>query len=139
MPKKINFKDPQYRLQVCQEYLRLWGDFFQFIDDDMREKNISPDDEKRLLQYVSALSAKQYIFAEIMGEDFKNADGLLNILNECVSCSYVKTLPEAHFSKLQNDWHSLFIEMNKCIGRIMRDKHFKKKKKKTEKQAVSPA
>lgn len=125
--KKINVKDPEYRLQVIQEYLRLWAEFFQFIDDDIREKKITPDDEKRFFQHVTTLASHHLPLIEVAGEDMKKPEDMVNILNESVSLSYVKTLPDAHFSKLQVDWHELFLELNKCMGKLIKNPKIAKK------------
>jgi hypothetical protein len=125
--KKINIKDPEYRLHVIQDYLRLWSEFFQFIDDDIRDKKITPDDEKRFAQHVTTLAARNVSLTETAGEDVKKPEQIVDILNECVSCSYIKTLPDTHFNKLQVDWHEMFLELNKCVGRIMKDPKLLKK------------
>ncbi|GAB4312273.1 MAG: hypothetical protein Kow0059_02680 [Candidatus Sumerlaeia bacterium] len=125
--KKINVRDPEFRLQVVQEYLRLWAEFFQFIDDDIRDRKIGPEDEKRFFQHVTALASRHLALMEAAGDDMKKAEDMVNILNEAVSLSYIKTMPDAHFSKLQVDWHELFLELNKCVGRILKDPKLIKK------------
>ena len=64
---------------------------------------------------------------ETASDDIKKPEQIISILNECVSCSYIKTLPDTHFTKLQVEWHEMFLEMNKCLGRIMKHPKLLKK------------
>lgn len=125
--KRVNIKDPEYRLQVIQEYLRLWAELFQFLDDEIREKKITPDDEKRFFQQVTILASRHLQLMEVAGEDMKKPEDMINILNESVSLSYIKTMPDAHFSKMQVDWHELFLELNKCLGKLIKHPKIQKR------------
>jgi hypothetical protein len=49
----------------------------------------------------------------------KNTDGIMRLLCETVSLSHLKSLSEAQLIKLQIDWHSIFIDMNKGLGRMI--------------------
>ena len=60
-----------------------------------------------------------YRFEMMAGEFLKDPDKVLGVLCEAVSLNYLKSLSEAQFSKLEVDWHSLFIAMNKCLGKII--------------------
>ena len=117
--KKINFFSPPYRIRVVKEYTRLWSDFFRAFSEGLQERKIYESDEQSFLQIVSLLAANHFRFEMMAGETFNDAEKVLDVLSEAVSLSYLKTLSEAQFSKLEVDWHSLFIRMNKSLGKLI--------------------
>jgi len=116
--KKISFHSPMYRIRVVKEYTRLWSDFFRAFEG-VREKKIYENDEQSFFQMVSLLALNQYRFEMMAGEFMKEPEKVLEVLCEAVSLTYLKNLSEAQFSKLEVDWHSLFIAMNKCLGKLI--------------------
>ncbi len=118
MPK-LALDSLEYRLAACREYIQLWQEYFQFFADDLTDRIFTEEDERRFGELISALSAKYFRFTQLAGSDFKGGPEILKLLAETVSLSYLKTLPEANFNKLQVDWHTLFLAMNKCLGKIM--------------------
>jgi hypothetical protein len=104
---------------VVKEYCRLWSDFFRAFSEGLQDRKIYESDEQSFLQIVSLLAANHYRFEEMAGEYFNDPDKILEVLSEAVSLSYLKTLSDAQFSKLEVDWHSIFIHMNKCLGKLI--------------------
>lgn len=117
-PKKISFNSPIYRIRVVREYTRLWSDLFRAFEG-VKEKKIHENDEQSFFQIVSLLALNQYKFEMMAGEFMKEPKKILDVLSETVSLNYLKNLSEAQFSKLEVDWHSLFIAMNKCLGKLI--------------------
>lgn len=106
------------RLAICKEYTRLWLEFFKFFADGFEDKKIYEKDEQAFFQLMNVLALNHYRFVEMAGEYFKEADGILKVLTETVSLGQIKQMSEAQFSKLLVDWHTLFISMNKAIGKL---------------------
>ena len=107
------------RLAVCTEYTKLWRDYFGYFADGFDEKQvISDQDEQRFFQLMNILAMNHYRFAEMAAEHLKESDGILKVLSDTVSLSAIKQMSEAQFSKLLIDWHTLFIAMNKAIGKL---------------------
>lgn len=109
------------KVNVCKEYAHLWSEFFNLFADGLNERKITEEEENRFIKYLTALAYNHFKYAELMGNKFKDADDIIDVLSACVSLQHLKTLSEAQFSKLQVEWHTLFIEMNKCLGRLMNE------------------
>ncbi|MBN1901046.1 hypothetical protein JW926_06945 [Candidatus Sumerlaeota bacterium] len=109
------------KIQLCKDYTTLWSDFFKMFADGLEQKKIEPNEEKTFNQIVSLLAFKHYKFAEMMEKKLPDPDGILEVLCEAVSLQQLKELSEAQFSKLQVDWHTEFIAMNKCMGKLIID------------------
>ena len=51
--------------------------------------------------------------------EMRDTDGIIKVLCGVISLSHLKSISEAQLGKVQIDWHSIFIDMNKGLGRIM--------------------
>lgn len=109
----------QNRLAVTREYKNLWQEYFKFFADGFDDRKISDQEEQAFFQIMSRLAQSQYRFAEMAGEYFKDGDEIINLLSDSPSLNTLKEMSDAQFSKFQVDWHSIFISMNKAIGKLM--------------------
>jgi len=113
------FMTIRQKIELCKEYTRLWADFFKLFAEGLEHKKILANEEKIFDQMVSLLALKHYKFTEMMGNNLSSSDEILEVLSECSSLQHLKELTEAAFSKLQVDWHTIFIAMNKCLGKLI--------------------
>jgi hypothetical protein len=96
----------------------MWADYFKFFAESLEDKKITDRDEAQFEKVVSILALNHFKFTELMGDKLKDPEGILEVLTETVSLAQLKAMSEAQFSKLQVEWHTLFIEMNKCLGKL---------------------
>ncbi len=108
------------RISVCREYIRLWSQFFQLFADDIHQRQITDQEEKAFFQTVTALSRKHYLFCELMGDFFEGGDKIMEVLVNSVTLSNIKAMNQPTLDKLELDWHTLFLDMNVALGRLLR-------------------
>ena len=108
------------RIAVCQEYISLWLKYFQFFARSTEERQIEASEEKAFFQTMTALSRKQFQFAEAMGPVFEHGSEIVHVLSMSVSLAHIQVMDDNTRSKLELDWHSLLLEMNKSLGRLLR-------------------
>ncbi|MEN6625872.1 MAG: TM2 domain-containing protein [Candidatus Sumerlaeia bacterium] len=108
------------RIVVCREYINLWMQFFRFFAEDLSEKEITPAEEKQFFQVMSQLARKQFMFVELMADKFDRGNDIMNVLTMAVSLAHIQLMQENTRSKLELDWHGLFLDMNKTLGRLLR-------------------
>lgn len=118
-PKQIQKQllSVENRINVCNEYKTLWQEYFKFFSDGFEDKKILQTDEEAFFRIMNALAFHHYRFVELSGQFFKEGDGILKLLTETVSLQVLKQMSEAQFSKMQIDWHTIFLSMNKCLGK----------------------
>ncbi|MGI8908740.1 MAG: hypothetical protein ACR2IE_19890 [Candidatus Sumerlaeaceae bacterium] len=107
------------RLATCREYKNLWQEYFKFFADGFEDKKIYERDEQAFFQIMNVLAVNHYRFVELAGDYFKDGEAIVGVLAETVSLQHLKQMSEAQFSKLLIDWHTIFIAMNKAIGKLM--------------------
>lgn len=121
------------RLAVCQQYTKLWHDYFRFFSEELRDKRITDQEEQAFFQIMYVLASNQYRFVELAGKYFKDGDGILKVLTDTVSLQAIKQMSDAQYSQLLIDWHTIFIMMNKAIGKLKADFQAEEAKKKPKK------
>jgi hypothetical protein len=107
------------RIAVVREYAGLWQQFFGFFSEGLSDKTITPQEDQQFQNIVSILALNHYKFQEMTAGYYKDAAKVLDVLYEAVSLDHVKNLPDATFSKLQVEWHTQFIMMNKILGKML--------------------
>jgi hypothetical protein len=118
MARKNPILTTENRINVCRDYTKLWAEFFKFFAEGLQDKKITEKDEVAFDRLISLLALNHFKFTELMGSRLKDPDAILDVLADAVSLSNLKAMSEAQSSKLQIDWHTLFIEMNKCLGKL---------------------
>lgn len=109
----------EYKLKVCEEFKNLWASFFNCFEDDIRRRSITQNDEIAFEQIYTLISLNYWKFAEIMDGDFESPDRIVKLLNETVSLRSLKEVSDAQFSKIELEWHTIFIDINKTFGKLM--------------------
>ena len=107
------------KLAVLREYARLWQEYFKYFSDRIEGKRITEGEENAFAQLMNVLALNQFRFVETAYPYFKDPDSILKVLTETVSLSHLQQMSDAQFSKLQIDWHTIFIAMNKAIGKFI--------------------
>lgn len=107
------------RVSIVREYTRLWQEYFKYFSDGFEDKKIYERDEQAFFQLINVLALNHYRFCEMAGEFFKDRDGILAVLTDTVSLQACKNMSDAQFQKLLVDWHTLYIMMNKAIGKLV--------------------
>jgi hypothetical protein len=108
------------RIRVCCEYIDLWLQFFAQLSQVNEESEISPADERKFFQIMTALARKQFHFVESMGMTFDGDKDVMKVLCSAVSLSAIKMMNENVRDKFHLDWHAQFLVMNKSLGRLLR-------------------
>ncbi|MCL5271146.1 MAG: hypothetical protein M1457_11515 [bacterium] len=108
------------RIAICREYIALWMNFFRMLSEDIGNRDYTANEEKAFFQVMTILARKHFLFVEMMGDTFERGNDILSVLVLAVGLSHARLLPENTRSKLELDWHSLFLDMNKALGRLLR-------------------
>lgn len=108
------------RISVCRQYIKLWAQLFRFFADHNPERKVTAEEEKNFFQVITALARKHFLFNELMGDTFSSPDKILELLTEMTSLQKLVSLDEVAISKLELEWHGLFLEMNVALGRLLR-------------------
>src|SRR5262245_24510509 len=97
------------RIATCREYIALWMGFFKFFAEDLTMKEITANDEKQFFQVMTQIARKHFMFVELMANLFERKDEIVNVLATAVSLGTIQGMNENTRSKLELDWHGIFL------------------------------
>jgi len=113
------FTSPQYRLQVVKDFAVLWKNLFQFFAEKEPERKFTAQEEQAFEDTIQNITVNLFRFHEAVVPFMKNpTESVLKVLGDTPSLAAVHSMSDATFSKTQVDWHALFIEMNKALGKL---------------------
>ncbi|HBF33873.1 TPA: hypothetical protein DDW35_04860 [Candidatus Sumerlaeota bacterium] len=113
------------QIAYCQEYARLWHQFFNFFADGFENRKITSESEIQFFQLMTELARRQYRLRFLLGSTCPADESILAILSEAVSLTNLQEMSEGQFDKFQYGWHVIFIELNKALGCLKRDRDIK--------------
>jgi hypothetical protein len=110
-------EDLEKRVSFIQEYIKLWRQFFETFAEGFEGRKIYKKDEEEFSRILNSLAHHHYRFTATVHPEMGGTGEIIKILCDAISLSHLKTLSEAQISKIQIEWHTLFIKMNKALGR----------------------
>jgi hypothetical protein len=150
MARETKVEGIEKRIEICKVYAALWEEFFKcFGTGDLQERRIFDQDEASFKKIISELAHQKFRFVYYMGDKFSDGDKIIDVLERAENLHVLKDMADANFSKLEIDWHQVFIGMHRAVGRLMRelpleepeeedDSRGKKKKKKGKRATAKP-
>jgi len=118
-PGSADAQQLEERIAFVQEYIKLWRQYFETFSEGFEGRKILKRDEEEFARILNSLAHHHYRFSAMVYPEMKDTDVILKLLCDTISVSHLKGLSEAQLSKVQIDWHTIFIDMNKGLGRLM--------------------
>lgn len=103
-------------ISFLKDFINLWQDFGNFLNLSP-EREIVSDDEEKFMSMKSAIAQRCQVLQEMLEGGFPMEGKIVDILSQSPSLKQVLTQP-MHIKKLQNDWHSAYIGLNKILGSL---------------------
>lgn len=132
--KAPDFHGLEYRHMIVAEYTAMWREFYNYFGEGFEGRRITPQDEEGFNDLVHRLTKRHYIFSELVGKDFSKQDikAIFDIVCDSISISHLKKLSPSEFDRFLKNWHQVFINMYKALGKIKAEKAAIEAKKKTK-------
>jgi hypothetical protein len=109
----------EQRIAFVQEYIKLWRQFFEMFSEGFENRKILKRDEEEFSRILNSLAHHHYRFTATTYPQMSGTDSILKVLCDVISLSHLKGLSDAQLGKIQIDWHTIFIDMNKALGRLI--------------------
>ncbi len=110
------------KVKIVQEFLDLWYQYFSFFPTVQEEIAVTAENEKKFFQIQDLISLKMYKFFKASEGFFSDHKLIFSVLSFTSSLFYISRVTESQFRKLQVDWHTAYLEINKALGLIHRRK-----------------
>lgn len=106
------------RISVLTQYKNLWQEYFRFFADGFDDRKITGQEEQAFFNVMNSLASNHYRLVELSKDVFKDGNQVLDILSDTVSLGTMKQMSDAQFGRLLIDWHTVFINLNKALGKL---------------------
>ncbi len=103
-------------IEKVKEFIKLWQDFEVFLNLS-QEKEIGEEEERKFRELKSTLARQSESLQESLQGGFVVEGKIMDILSQSPNLAQIIKQP-MHLKKLQNDWHSAFIALNKILGSL---------------------
>jgi len=102
-------------IKELQGFIDLWVSFKDQFHAACQNKETTPDAEKKFLE-TKSLIARKY---EAINQSFNNPDEkALRIISQVVSLDSAIKISDMQIDKVENDWHTSYINFNKLLGTL---------------------
>lgn len=109
-------EDIQYRIDVCQEFIKLWEQFFSIQQGVGDEDYLTDQEELTFLELKGKIARNRYKLTQSLGRDFSGGNKILAVLNNAPDFEALREMTHVQRNRLETDWHQIFINLNKCLG-----------------------
>ena len=109
-------KKIERNITLVQEFISLWEDLGKFLHLSP-DREISTEDEQKFMEMKSTVARKCQVIQENLEGGFPMEGKILDILSQSPGLKQILTQP-MHAKKLQNDWHTTYIGLNKVLGSL---------------------
>jgi hypothetical protein len=115
------------KIEHTKEFLELWMKFHETYKSALNKKTISPEEENNFLQTKSLIARKyQYLMDELEIRPTAE-DRTMDVIATILSLESVATTSDMQLKKLEGDWHSSFLLLNRMVGKLEAGKAESKK------------
>jgi len=109
-------KKLERNIEGVKQFISMWQDFSAFLNLPP-ETEVSEEEEKKFMEIKSAIARKCQQLQEEIEEGFPVEGKIIDILSQSPTLGSILRQP-MHLKKLQNDWHSAYISINKLLGSL---------------------
>ena len=103
-------------ISFIRDFINLWQDFGNFLNLPP-EREIASGDEEKFMSMKSAIAQRCQALQEMLEGGFPMEGKIVDILSQSPGLAQIISQP-MHIKKLQNDWHSTYIGLNKVLGSL---------------------
>ncbi len=122
MVTKTHIAEIKRRAAFGQEFAVLWEKFFKcFGTGDLLERKITPEEDDEFEALVMRLATNIFRLSTLLGDHFDEGDKIIDILERAESITVIQNMAEANLSKLEIDWHNVFLSLHRAIGLLRRE------------------
>lgn len=105
-------------LNKTKDYIALWVEFHNVIMDAIKKEDFTKEEEDKFLEMKSKAAQKFQTLVDILSVDRETVDRTYDVINQILSLKNAPKLSESLNKKLENDWHQVYITLNRLLGKL---------------------
>lgn len=109
-------KELDNKIKKLKEFMEIWVKFHEMYKNALSEAAISPEDEKNFLETKSLIARKYQALVNYLGIDVPYDDKTFDVITQLLSLKSVAAISDISLGKIEHDWNSSYILLNKLLG-----------------------
>ena len=106
-------------LDSIKELISLWEEFHSHYKAAFGQENPSEEAEEKFLKVKSEIARRsEAILCATWSESFYEEKMLMQVVLQIPTLKSIAAISEMQLRKIESDWHSAYISLNRLLGRM---------------------
>ena len=106
------------KIKHLKEFMQLWIKFHDMYKNAINSSTITPEEEKVFLETKSLIARRYQALKDNLNIDTSYDDRTFDVITQLLSLKSVAAISDLSLHKIENDWHSSYIVLNKLLGEL---------------------
>jgi hypothetical protein len=115
-------KELENRIRKTKDFAELWMKFRDMYIEATKKEVVTPEEEKSFLETKSLIARKYQALVDILKLKPTEEDRTLDVVSGVLSLKSLSTLSDMQTRKIESDWQSSYILLNKVLGHLESEK-----------------
>jgi len=111
-------KNLESKIKHLKDFMQLWIKFHDMYKNAINRETITPEDEDAFLETKSLIARKYQALKDYLDIDSSYEDRTFDVISQILSLKSVAAISDLSLHKIENDWHSSYIVLNKLLGEL---------------------
>ena len=98
--------------------MQLWVKFHDMYKSALNRDTITPEEENAFLETKSLIARKYQALKDYLEISASYDDKTFDVISQLLSLKSVAAISDLSLHKIENDWHSSYIVLNKLLGEL---------------------
>ena len=106
------------KIKHLKDFMQLWVKFHDMYKSALDRDTITPEEENAFLETKSLIARKYQALKEYLEINSSYDDRTFDVISQLLSLKGVAAISDLSLHKVENDWHSSYIVLNKLLGEL---------------------
>ncbi|MBU4306002.1 MAG: hypothetical protein KJ893_10365 [Candidatus Omnitrophica bacterium] len=111
-------KNLEAKIKLLNDFVVLWASFYELYKRATNQATFTEEEEKNFLELKSSLARKYQGLMDALGIKPTAEDRTFDVISQVMSLKSILMLSPLQMEKIENDWHSSYITLNKIMGSL---------------------
>ncbi len=106
------------KIKRLKEFMQLWIKFHDMYKSAVNRETITPEEENAFLETKALIARKYQALKDYLDMNSFYSDKTFDVISQILSLKSVAEISDLSLHKIENDWHSSYIVLNKLLGEL---------------------
>lgn len=106
------------KVKHLKDFMQLWLKFHDMYKSAINRETITPEEENAFLETKSLIARRYQALKDYLGMNSSYDDRTFDVISQILSLKSVAATSDLSLHKIENDWHTSYIVLNKLLGEL---------------------